>query len=80
MSCCRLGPNSGCCGESWCACPPDENELGHCCLVMERFVGGGGCVPTLRNGIIEACDDAFDADVGGEPIRFCPRCGKELAT
>ena len=50
------------------------------CAVMRRFAEGGGCVPTLSNGIIEACDGAFDASEGGEPIRFCPWCGKELAT
>ncbi|KKL05814.1 hypothetical protein LCGC14_2602260 [marine sediment metagenome] len=25
MSCCRMGPNGGCCGESWCQ-PPTEKE------------------------------------------------------
>lgn len=28
MSCCRTGPNGGCCGESWCVPPePEEDEM-----------------------------------------------------
>lgn len=54
----------------------------YCCAVMRRFVEEeDACVPTLRGDrIIAACDEAFDSEFGGEPIRFCPWCGKELAT
>lgn len=51
-----------------------------CCPVMESFLYGKhyACVPHLNGGCIAGCDETFDKDFGGEPIRFCPWCGKAV--
>ena len=49
MSCCRMGPNGGCCGENWCV-PPEEHEEEEL-IFLATFIGNGQC---------EGCDVKYD--------------------
>jgi hypothetical protein len=59
MACCRQGPDGGCCGESWCR-PPMEDDEGRSCRVCDAPLDDDGTEEEERAADAGLCVDCYE--------------------